>query len=221
MSGSWCRAVLVAMLLVSCGGQRQDGPGGDLECPAGAHLQRGWDRLSASYEAWCVDADGLRQGLGRRYDEDGRLFFEATFKDDKVNGLITEYYADGGVKARSTLKDDELNGPATEYDENGALEVQETYVAGKKRERIVWRQGRPESQTTYRDGSPTGIARSWQPNGKIRAEGVLRRGKRDGVWLEYDERGVLVGVELWKDGEAVPQDEVRAELERALQTSPR
>jgi len=173
--------------------------------------------LHGNYEAWCVDAHGLRQGIGRRYDEDGRLFFEATFKDDKADGLTTDYHKNGAVKSLSMWRDDEPDGPWTEYDEHGALEAQERYVAGQRRETIVWDHGRPVWQQKYRDGTEDGLYRTWYENGKIRREGNFRDGTFDGVVLGYDERGVLSGVQRWKNGKAVPKEEVRAELERALE----
>jgi len=142
--------------------------------------------------AWCVDAHDRRQGIGQRYYPNGNLSWEATFKDDQRNGLMTS------------------------YDNNGLVIEQTTYLAGVQQETIRWRDGRPWNLTTYRDGAPNGLARWWHENGKVSSEGELRRGRLDGVWLYYDERGVLLRVQRWKDGKAVPQQEVRAELERAL-----
>ena len=74
--------------------------------------------------------DGVRDGLFLRY-ENGRLYSESIYKNEKLNGPSKTYYPSGRLKSEIFFKDGNEDGLYKVYYENGQLKYESTYKDGK------------------------------------------------------------------------------------------
>lgn len=77
------------------------------------------------------DFDG-KDGILRKYYDNGVLQSEFVYKDGKLNGLCRTYYENGSIKSRENYKDDKLDGLSKVYYENGKIMADIFYREGKK-----------------------------------------------------------------------------------------
>lgn len=75
--------------------------------------------------------NGLPNGIGKFYGEDGVLIDKAMFKDGVFNGEFYNYYPDGQVHNELLYVNGVLHGIQKTYDENGGLIVEVTFENGK------------------------------------------------------------------------------------------
>jgi antitoxin component YwqK of YwqJK toxin-antitoxin module len=77
------------------------------------------------------DFDG-KDGILRKYYDNGVLQSEFIYKDGKLNGLCRTFYENGSIKSRENYRDDKLDGLSKVYYENGKLMADIFYREGKK-----------------------------------------------------------------------------------------
>ena len=90
--------------------------------------------------------DGLPNGEGKFYDEDGILQNKATFKGGKIDGTLYNYYSDGQIHNELNFADGEQNGSQKTYDENGELIAE-----------ILYENGKPVNGYTYNKDTKTSL----------------------------------------------------------------
>src|SRR5665647_3960367 len=79
-----------------------------------------------------VDAQGRKQGFWTKKDADGRLLYQATFKDDKPVGEMKRFHPNGKVKAEMIFEAGTGISNAKLFDEQGSLIAQGKYDGQKK-----------------------------------------------------------------------------------------
>ena len=62
--------------------------------------------------------NGLPEGEGRFYDENGNLQFSGSFKNGKINGKFYQYYEDGNIHNELNYINGEQTGIQILYDDN-------------------------------------------------------------------------------------------------------
>lgn len=124
-----------------------------------------------------------KNGIFKKYYDNGNLWGEETYKDGKLNGSTREFYKSGGLRGEWLYVDDELNGLGRTYYKTGQL----------------------QSETNYKNDKEDGITREYHKNGKLSMEVRFKKGKADGPWRRYYENGQLMGEEEYKDGEYTGQ----------------
>ena len=62
-----------------------------------------------------------------------------------------------------------------------------------------------KEEQTFKQGIPHGSAKIYYENGKLKAEGKYIKGKREGVFKFYSDKGTLTEEKLYKDGVLVDQ----------------
>ena len=75
--------------------------------------------------------NGLPNGAGKFYDEEGVLVNQTTFKDGVTDGVLYNYYPDGQVHNELIYVGGVLNGSQKTYDETGELIAEIVYENGK------------------------------------------------------------------------------------------
>jgi antitoxin component YwqK of YwqJK toxin-antitoxin module len=133
--------------------------------------------------------NGDRDGAWSYYNEDGSLQLQVLYsrgqvvKEKKQNGTFTEYFDDERVKSQVTYKNGMREGGFVEYHDNGKWEI------------------RPVPADPVM-GTPADMERVLVGQTKKR-EGTYKADKLEGEVKEYDERGRVVKVTMYKDGEPV------------------
>ena len=96
---------------------------------------------------------------------------EIEMKRGKKNGKFIKRYFDGTTEIIAYYKNDLIEGAENQY-----------YMNGK-----------PSLETHYTKGIKNGIVTSWYSNGLVKEAGYFVNDMFDGDWVNYDERGLLVG----------------------------
>lgn len=73
-----------------------------------------------------------KDGIGKRYFDDGRVKRKIIYAGGKRNGIAIWYYDNGIIKREANYIHGKLNGVVKEYDENGNLKSEIIYTNGKK-----------------------------------------------------------------------------------------
>ena len=98
-------------------------------------------------ESTLVSKDGLYYAPGSDkpysgesvlYYESGQKMVEGTWKDGKLDGLLTEWYENGQKSGEGTLKDGKEDGLWTWWRENGQKHYAGTFKDGELIESTLW-----------------------------------------------------------------------------------
>ena len=76
--------------------------------------------------------NGLKNGVQKIYDKQGRVVLETTYVDGQKNGPQKAYFANGKLWYVMHYKNNVLNGRAVMYDAKGNLIKEAYYVNGKR-----------------------------------------------------------------------------------------
>ena len=100
-----------------------------------------------------------------------------------ADGQKTFYYLNGTFYAEGEIKNKKENGSWIYWHENG-----------KKARRGNFLDGKREGTHTY-----------WYPNGKLRGIGNFKNDKYDGKWIMYNEDGMQISEQIYKDNALVKE----------------
>lgn len=141
---------------------------------------------------------GNEQGISQYFDMDGKMYYEADYKDgrllqykfvDKAGNVINEtklkgrqemksYYAEGALHYEGALENGKRSGLWKEYLRNGIL----------------------LAEYNYDDGLLTGNAKVYYNNGKIRKNMNYKNGELQGEYNEYFQNGQLYKTCWYENG---------------------
>lgn len=113
--------------------------------------------------------NGKKEGKFYSYNFDGKIYYEAMYKDGKLNGLSTSYFENGNIDSESNYKDGKRDGEFKLYLKNGELSA-------------LW---------TFKDGIRNGTFKLWNKEGVLITEGTQKNGFPFGIYKEYNEDGSL------------------------------
>jgi uncharacterized protein len=162
--------------------------------------------------------DDKKQGEEQWYSENGKLIKRMIFENDKAEGLATVYDENGNVIVEEEYKNGFLRKKKefNKLDENGEKTgVWRTYFkSGNIATEISYRHGKKDgtSKEFDKDGklidinkmvgdsiasNPGGIVmvdlyKEYHSNGKLKLLGGLNKGKKSGVFREFDKEGNLI-----------------------------
>ena len=104
-------------------------------------------------------ADGLREGEGKKYFEDGSVMEQRSYHLGKKQGIHKVYWANGNLKMRMP------------FNEEGTFEgkVEKWYESGA-----------PYMMQNYLNGQEEGMQRLWEEDGKLVSNYYVRNGRRFG-----------------------------------------
>ena len=83
----------------------------------------------------CCEAtyvDGVKDGPGRMFYPDAKVYAVETWRNGQLDGPTVLYYENGDVQAELTYRADALDGVCREYYPGGKIESETTWVAGKR-----------------------------------------------------------------------------------------
>ena len=99
--------------------------------------------------------NGIKNGIHKKWYENGQLEFELNLKNGKKDGLYKWWYENGQLEYELNLKNGELDGLGKSWYKNGQLSVEGNYKNGKR----------------------DGLSRGWDKNGQLEYEGNWKDGK--------------------------------------------
>ena len=145
--------------------------------------------------------DGKKEGLDKKYFENGKLAAELPCKSGKPDGVCKYYYEPGGLRYEKTFKAGIQNGPMKEYDGAGKMLSEKTYVNGKADgESRIYAGGKLLTQESFKNGLRNGLSTDFYPDGSKRGETPYAVGNIHGIEKEFDSKGNIISETEYNKG---------------------
>ena len=139
-----------------------------------------------------VDAQGRKQGFWTKNDAEGKLMYQATFKDDKPVGELKRFHPNGKEKAAMIFTEGSEISDAKLFDERGSLIAQGKYDGQKKTgEWSYFLDSRVVSTETYANGQKNGLSKRFYQTGELLEESNWQKDKLNGLYRTYFEDGKI------------------------------
>lgn len=140
---------------------------------------------------------GKRDGTQKYFYEDGKLMIEAEIKDGKEE-KVKEYYPDGSLKSEKVFVDGVLDVANTKlYEPKTPIKVTETI----KKDPVVIVKAKETETSNQGNFDGNGTHKLYNTNKQISKDGLFKNYRLiDGKSYKYDENGILITIELFKDG---------------------
>ncbi len=133
---------------------------------------------------------GQKQGIWKKYQDNGKLLYEGTFLNDKPVGLFKRYHKNGVVKA--ILKYDIYSDSASAqlFDTRSKLIAEGKYLGKMKiGQWQYFKSGLLVSEENFVNGKKEGVSKTYYPNGKLFEEIDWKLGLKDGLYRAYYKSG--------------------------------
>jgi len=118
--------------------------------------------------SWFYKQDnGFPDGKWTGFHDNGRKYYEGTFKNAKKDGKWIRWHDNGQKGSEGTYKDGKVNDKWIYW----------------------WSNGTKRSEGTYKDGKLDGKWIRWHENGQIKLKGTFKDGKIRGRYVLLDEDG--------------------------------
>jgi antitoxin component YwqK of YwqJK toxin-antitoxin module/Tfp pilus assembly protein PilF len=144
----------------------------------------------------------LLDGIQKYYDQKGNLIQEIYFVAGKKHGKNNEFYPNGNPEMVQDFKDDLADGPATSYYYNGGKECELSYRNGERDGNQVcyYPNGAKKSELTYNNGKANGSYTSYNESGDLTARYQYIDDLLDGEYVEYYDGKTVKSEAKYKDG---------------------
>jgi len=151
-----------------------------------------------------VDINGLKQGYWEKKYPNGKIKYQARFKNDVPVGVFKRYYTNGQLFAYIIYDDEgKGTGDATYYWDDGKLLAKGKLINIKQKQGL-WKiynvQGVLLSTVNYDKGKMNGLKTTFYHSGKVAEKINYVDGKKDGKMVRYFENGKVSLVMNYKNG---------------------
>ncbi|RPI43625.1 MAG: toxin-antitoxin system YwqK family antitoxin [Bacteroidetes bacterium] len=141
-----------------------------------------------------LDEQGRKTGPWKVIYPNGKIQYEATFREGRPVGMMVRYYDSGTVSARMMFDSTSSRSYARLYYRNG-VPAAEGWYEGRVKD-SVWTyysesDGSLRIREPYMDGSLHGIVHRFYPGGAISEEVSWEENLKSGPWRQYYEDGTL------------------------------
>jgi len=137
-----------------------------------------------------VDAQGRKQGFWTKKTADGKLLYQATFKDDKPVGEMKRFHPNGKIKAVLNFVQGSELSDAKLFDEAGNLIAQGKYTGQKKTgEWNYYKDKKIVSTDNFQNGLKNGQSKRWFKTGELLEESTWKDDKLNGMYHSYFQDG--------------------------------
>lgn len=136
------------------------------------------------------------KNLKKSYNEQGKLISELSYNDaGRLDGKSSWYYPDGTLQLEVWYKDGKMHGPQHRYYETGTIEEVTIYHNNLKDSISTQYSLNSEKLTEfcYVNDTLHGTYHRWYEGGSLAIEGSYTKGMMDGIWLFYDQAGLVIG----------------------------
>jgi antitoxin component YwqK of YwqJK toxin-antitoxin module len=138
--------------------------------------------------------EGLKEGR-----DHGVIISRELYVNDKREGLSYYYYDDGKLQYVVGYLDGKKQGLSKEYDKDGTIRSLVYYHNGLMTER-------EDINRVDANGLKQGVWKEFFPDGKLKSEKSYHNGMLDGLFKEFNEKGNLVMVLKYNEGQVVAED---------------
>lgn len=137
-----------------------------------------------------VDAQGRKQGFWTKKDTEGKLVYQATFKDDKPVGEMKRFHPNGKLKAVMNFAEGTEESEAQLFDERGKLIARGKYSGQRKLgEWTYLLDSKVVSTETYMNGQKNGTSKRFYKTGELLEESNWQNDKLNGIYRTYFQDG--------------------------------
>jgi len=107
------------------------------------------------------------QGTLTKWHENGQIFSDGPYLNDRRNGAFTWWYDDGVIKETSTWHDGHQDGVTSQWYQNGNKFAEGRFVKGKLSGNFMrwYESGQKKEQTNFVEGFPDGLSYWWYEDG--------------------------------------------------------
>jgi len=135
-----------------------------------------------------TDANGLRQGLWQKKQDNGRLIYEGNFKNDKPVGEWKRYHPGGQVKAIIEYKGDTAY---TQLFDVWRKKVAEGNYVNQQKEGVwkIYKNGQLTADEEYKHGVKNGKSHQYYDTGEVMEEKEWVNEKEDGDYQIFYKSG--------------------------------
>ncbi|MGV6860518.1 MAG: toxin-antitoxin system YwqK family antitoxin [Putridiphycobacter sp.] len=165
-----------------------------------------------------VFENGKHKGSLKRYHENGQVAQEKNFNDlGKEEGRQVIYYPNGQIQYEYTTKNGVKTGKAIRYTEDGQIKEETTYsetgeIVSQDKKDVQETAVKPidvgtgvpgASKGSVKDGSfkSNGYNKVYNSDDELWMDGEFKNGNLwDGKLYKYDSDGILLKIEIWKNG---------------------
>lgn len=162
-----------------------------------------WDNGNLETEHEMID--GLKHGINRNYHENGKIWEEINYKNDKEHpikdGVLRTWHDNGQLFYETPYSNEKRNGLRKVWNENGTLREEIEYKDNEIISEIHYDQNGNEIP----HGKKHGPVKFYHPNGNLEVEGNWNNEKQDGLWSWFWENGKLEKQIEFKDGEMLSE----------------
>jgi antitoxin component YwqK of YwqJK toxin-antitoxin module len=118
-------------------------------------------------------------------------FFDANYKDGKLDGKRTTWHQNGQKKSEINYKDGKREGKSTSWYPSGEIQLEINYINGEKEGLAIswYPNGQKKSEAIYSNNNF--IETSWYNNGKLLSETNYFNGKKNGksiAWYKNNQK---------------------------------
>lgn len=144
--------------------------------------------------------DFAKEGLYQKFHPDGKVYKEAHFTNDSLDGECKYFRANGTLESIERYAHGTLDGKYEAYYENNQLQIEQNYVNGALHglSTAYYLNGKVKEKVMLRDNEENGPFTEYYENGQLKAEGQYTPGEdsplEQGELKEYNEQGELTRV---------------------------
>jgi len=170
----------------------------------------------------------IPDGEVKEFTESGKLKTEATYKNNKLNGILIRYAEDGNVLSKETYENGTLKGPAEYYSytknnflhtvchyknavldgefyieqKDGVVREKATYLKGRLNgpRTTFYANSKPETTETWAEGKLQGKREIFFPTGQLWYSENYVNGRLDGDRIEFFTNGNPRCTEFYSEG---------------------
>lgn len=150
--------------------------------------------------------DDERNGPATFYNSFGTEKYNVAYVEGDLEGEFIEYYDNKQIAVQVNYIKDERDGLRKTYYKNGQLKSEGTYVEGELEGELktYFVNGNLKSEATYKEGVQINQTKTYHINGSLSSEGFYdEKGKKNGIYKEYDRAGKLNLEFTYKKGNLV------------------
>lgn len=137
--------------------------------------------------------EGWKDGIFRKYDDEGRVTEEKSYKSGKLDGAHRTFYTNGKLEMERFYKEGKQDGKDVYYEFDGTLRREHNYKDGKQTgKQYSYIKGTFElKETSYynEQGLLDGDFEQLYLFGQPRTTGHYKNGQKDGTWVQIAESG--------------------------------
>jgi len=144
----------------------------------------------------------LFDGEYNEFYEDGKTKVKGIYKNSQLDGEYNEFNKDGTTKVKGIYKNGKFDGELTQYYENGNLKQVDVFLNNIIQESTFYDEKGLKNamhKGTIINGLFNGEQTNYYENGLRKSKGIMKNGKWDGLFYQFNVDGSYAEVEM-KEG---------------------